>query len=122
MTSIDEFIPWGTPIAECPFCKELFSEYEAYFYCNDGYDFFEEVSDPRDGGIESYFSTRCPNCGESVDLTTIDRPYRYMVVKTVPPPRGTGFSLSRGRFSLSAGGFSLAAPGKFSLFSRRKRR
>ncbi len=123
MTTIDEFVPYGTNLAVCPYCKEIYSAYDAYFYYNDYYDGFDDVLDPKDGMLEEDYSSRCPNCGESVDAASMKYPAGFKCEKTTPPVRSTGFSLKPGKFSISPPGkFSLAAAGKFSLFSRRKRR
>ena len=122
MTPIDEFIPWGTLVVECPKCRRIFSEYEVYFCYNDGYDGYTEVYDPADGFTEEYFSTRCPDCGISIVTAFQNYAEGYKVRKTDPPTRHTGFSLgSPSGFSLKPSGFSLKPKG-FSLFSRRKRK
>ena len=115
MTSIDDFIPPGTPLAVCPHCGEIYSDREVYMYFYDWYDVFEDTDDPSCGSLEETYSSRCPKCGESVDAVSIRYPDSFRVVKTTPPAGKSGFSLK-------PSGFSLPAPGKFSLFSRRKRR
>lgn len=122
MTSIDEFIPWGTCIVECPHCGRVFSEYEAYFCYNDGYDGFVEASDPEDGFTEDFYTTRCPDCGFHIEVVFQNYAEDYKVKKTDPPTKNTGFSLCKpSGFTLKPSGFSLK-PSGFSLFSRRKRK
>ena len=115
MSSIDEFIPYGTCIVECPECGRIFSEYEAYFAYNDGYDSFPEEYDPENGITEDYFCTRCPSCGQHIDAVFVAYAEGYNMRKKDPPIRNTGFSLQK------PSGFSLR-PSGFSLFSRRKRK
>ena len=107
--TLDEVIPEHILVVPCPRCRKIVSQYEAYMYCNDSWDEFEEVIDPSAGCIESEWAVRCPWCGEAIDFVIQEYPTRYEFVKTKAPP-------SAGLFAAPKKGlFSVPEKGLFSV-------
>lgn len=117
--TLDEFIPEHILVVPCPWCGKIFSEYEAFMYCNDSYDQFPEVDDPASGCIESEWSVRCPWCQKAVDFLIEEYPVSFEIVKTKAPPSAGLFAAPmKGLFSAPEKGlFSVPEKTEAGLFA-----